>query len=87
MSCELRCQTCLVNQGVSLAFYTQGCLPAGLSLPTDNLSVSLVCVSIGIDLFPHDFFFLSYVMFPVSYLHLLGKGRDFYGLILEIVNT
>lgn len=50
MSCKPRCQFGFLHPSLS------ACCP-GLSLPTDNLSVSLVCVSIDIYLFPHDFFF------------------------------
>lgn len=73
MPCKPRCQFGFLHPS----------LPAccsGLSLPTVNLSVSLVCVSIGLNLFPHEFFPpLNYLMFSVPYLHLLGKRTYFYG--------
>lgn len=68
MPCKPRCQFGFLHPSLS------ACCP-GLSLPTDNLSVSLVCVSIGIYLFPHDFFssiiscFLSLI-----YIYLASVG-------------
>lgn len=57
MSCELRCQTCLVNQDVTLVFYTWVCQPVGLvclSQQTTYPSVSLqVCIDSSCLCVPH----------------------------------